>query len=103
VEATGIAPSASNFEGTDFQTTQRLERLLKRSILSYFFVLKGISCLLWSFYIVICKLARKTYNLVMFVKKTLSSWNEDNAIHVNSRSSELEDGRLFTKWQIRHD
>ena len=67
--ATGIAPSASNFGGTDFQTRLGLERLLKRAFLRDFCFLKGISCLLWSFYIGLCKTARKTFIIVRFDKR----------------------------------
>jgi hypothetical protein len=56
--ATGIAPSASNFGGTDFQVRLGLERLLKRAFMRDFCFLKGVSCLLRSFYNGLCKLAR---------------------------------------------
>jgi len=75
--ATGIAPSASKFGGTDFQPTQRLERLFLHAVRRDYCFLKGFSCLLGSFYIELCKTARKTNVIVRFGKWSLSSWNQD--------------------------
>lgn len=71
--ATGIAPSVSNFGGTDFQPTQRLERLLKRAVRRDFCFLKSFFCLLRSFYIELCKTARKAFNLVRSTKLVITA------------------------------
>jgi len=78
--ATGIAPSASKFGGTDFQSTQRLERLLKRAFWLDFCFLKGFSCLLGPFYIELCKTARKTFIFDRFGTFTSTGWSEDIAM-----------------------
>lgn len=70
--ATGIAPSASKFGGTDFQTRMGLERLFKRAFRRDFCFLKGFFCLLGSFYIELGKTARKDF---LFVRITEQFWS----------------------------
>ncbi len=70
--ATGIAPSASNFGGKEYQTKLGLERLLKRAFMRDFCFLKGVSCLLGHFYIGFCKLARTGFILVRLIAEFFS-------------------------------